>query len=86
MTLDELKIEAGKLGYKLVKNQPHIKLLPCTCGRKRVREWYDVGFNVSDRYFYVCPRCEKKSSSAKTRREARIAWNEMIEKEMNKNE
>lgn len=86
MTLDELKVEADKLGYRLTKKQTYIKLLLCTCGCKKAKEWYGVGFNVSDRYFYACPRCEKKSPSAKTRREARIAWNEMIKKEINKNE
>ena len=81
MTLDELKIEAEKLGYRLVKNQPYIRLLPCTCGRKRVEEWLDYGFGVRDNHFYACPRCGKKSPPAKTMREAKRAWNEMIEKE-----
>ena len=81
MTLDELKTEAEKLGYRLVKNQPYIKLLPCTCGRKIIKEWYDAGFWAGDKYFYACPRCGKKSPPAKTIRGARIAWNEMIEKE-----
>lgn len=35
MTLDELKAEAKKLGYHLVKNTPKISLLPCPIyGRK----------------------------------------------------
>ena len=77
MTLDELKTESEKLGYRLVKNQPYIRLLPCTCGRKKVEEW----FGVRDNHFYACPRCGKKSPPAKTTRGARISWNEMIEKE-----
>lgn len=81
MTFDELKVEADKLGYQLIKKKTHIKLLPCTCGYKRIKEWYDAGFWVTDKYFYSCPRCEKKSPSAKTKRGARIAWNEMIEEE-----
>lgn len=37
MTLDELKAEAKKLGYYLVKNTPKISLLPCPiCGKNNM--------------------------------------------------
>lgn len=81
MTFNELKVEADKLGYRLTKKQTYIKLLPCTCGCKKAKEWYDAGFLVRDKYFYACPRCEKKSTPAKTIKAARIAWNEMITNE-----
>ena len=38
MNLEELKSEAAKLGYNLVKKQPYTKLLPCTCGEKKPSE------------------------------------------------
>lgn len=38
MNLEELKAEATKLGYNLVKKQPYIKPLHCTCGKKKPRE------------------------------------------------
>lgn len=35
MTLEELKAEANKLGYSLIKNKPYIPIKPCpVCGRK----------------------------------------------------
>ena len=37
MTLEELKAEAEKFGYTLIKKSDSIKMLPCTCGCKRRR-------------------------------------------------
>ena len=78
MTLDELKVEAEKHGYKLIKKQESVKLLPCTCGCNRRAEWV-YGRQV----FYSCNRCGKKSPCSNTKIGAKRAWNEMIEKEMN---
>lgn len=75
MTLDELKVEAEKLGYTLIKKPESIKMLPCTCGSKRRSEWFSAG-----QIFYCCNRCGKKSPPANTVRGAKRAWNEMIEK------
>lgn len=77
MTLDELKAEAEKLGYALIKKSESIKMLPCTCGCKRRTEWFCKG-----QTFYSCNRCGKKSSRSNTVRGAKRAWNEMIEKEV----
>ena len=40
LTLDELKAEAKRQGYKLIKDNPTPKLSPCICGRKH-RTFYD---------------------------------------------
>lgn len=76
MTLEELKVEAKKLGYKLIKDNPRVKLLPCTCGRKQIDLWWD-GVNYT--WFYKCPKCGKRSPSHKTQIEVRKLWNKMIE-------
>lgn len=83
MTLDELKAEVDKLGYKLIKKSVRIKMLPCICGCDKRTEWFDSSKRQT---FYSCDGCGKKSPLAKTVNAAKQAWNEMIEKEMNKNE
>lgn len=77
MRLDELKAEAEKLGYTLIKKSESIKMLPCTCGCKRRTEWFSKG-----QIFVSCKRCGKKSPLSNTERGAKRAWNEMIEKEV----
>lgn len=81
MTLDEMKVEAEKLGYNLIKKPEIIKMLPCTCGCKRRTEWFCEG-----QFFYSCNRCGKKSPLSKTTRGARRAWNVMIEGEEKKDD
>lgn len=73
MTLEELKAEAKVHGYRLVKIQPHIKLMPCKCGRKLIDTWCGP-----DGIFYKCPKCEHRGEVGKTDREARIQWNESV--------
>lgn len=81
MTLKELKAEAKKRGYKLVKDSRAPKFNPCTCGckvlEKWVSRWPDGNF-----YYLVCKKCGKKSGYGKTQAEAVKQWNEMIESEM----
>lgn len=75
MTIEELKVEAAKLGYVLVKKpQPKEKFLPCICGRNNHTTWYNyIGNSIK----FVCNHCGR-SASGKTDREARHNWNEMI--------
>ena len=40
MNLEELRAEAAKLGYNLVKKQPYIKLSRCTGGENKPSEWF----------------------------------------------
>ena len=79
MTLDELKVEAEKLGYKLIKKSGRIKMLPCICGSNKRTEWFDSG---KGKTFYSCDRCGKKSPLSSTVNGAKRAWNEMIEETM----
>lgn len=79
MTLDELKAEAKKLGYKVIKDNPRVKLLPCTCGRKQISLWWD---GADYMWFQECPKCGKRAPSHKTQNGARKLWNEKIEKEL----
>ena len=57
MTYEELKAEASKQGYSLVKKQ-NKKLLPCTCGNKsRGRRYiYRDGKSYIE---IICNRCGK---------------------------
>lgn len=90
MTFEELKAEANRQGYNLVKKyQPMPKLLKCPlCGRKP-----KVNYGI---YIYVaCPTRQcligplvyrigddgitLKISKLEAERRAREAWNEMIE-------
>ena len=78
MTLNELKTEAEKLGYNLVKKKPPtVRLFSCTCGRKRLSSW---GNEVTKEYLVACPICGngEKNEWKKTEREARLLWNEYI--------
>ena len=81
MTLKELKAEAKKRGYMLVKDSRAQKLSQCTCGCKilewRVSRWPDGNF-----YYFACKKCGKKSEYGKNEIEALKKWNEMIESEM----
>ena len=76
MTLEELKAEAKKHGYKLTKEYIPIRFAPCVCGQ---------GYAVKDfklnphAYFYRCSRCGLKADGARTQREAKLKWNECVE-------
>ena len=65
-------------GYSVTKKPEPVKLLPCVCGRKRLSLWYMMG---SGNEFYKCPNCDFAGESAKTTREAKILWNEAVERE-----
>ena len=75
MTLEELKAEAKKHGYKLTKEYKYEKLAPCTCGAKSpILSW-----NMEHKEnFYRCRKCTFRANGAKTKYEARIKWNECV--------
>lgn len=81
MTFEELKAEADKQGYNLLKKQEKVKLLDCTCGGKRRFHWS----KIKDWQTYEGLECEKcgKKVWAKTELEAKKAWNKLIESELN---
>lgn len=77
MSVDELKAEAKRHGYALIKRNPLPKKLPCVCGRKLLEEWYVVSRKG---WMYKCPVCGRMADMGKTEREARELWNEAVEK------
>ena len=78
MTLPELKAEADKLGYKVVKkSEPYTPLLPCICGCKRREHWVKYAGNNKYETTLLCMRCNRKASGL-SQTAARKAWNKMI--------
>ena len=77
MTLEELKAEAKKHGYKLTKEYPYIRLAPCICGSKNRTLWYDY---VEHKHFYGCNKCDFRTDGARTKHEAKLKWNECVER------
>lgn len=73
MTLEELKIEADKLGYKLIKNNPMPKPKPCVCGCRKIEEW-----SSKDGTLLKCHNCGLVSALGKNRREVINNWNNLI--------
>ena len=72
MIYEELKEEASKLGYRLIKKQKYISLAKCkTCGKKPV-EWY-----MTKGMAYECD-CGKRAECA-SKRVARMEWNRLAE-------
>lgn len=82
MTLEELRSEAKKQGYKLCKAQIHEKLLPCKCGYKRPqnKEKY-IWSTDTTTYYFQCPKCGKSSIPRENGRLAKAEWNQMINME-----
>lgn len=78
MTVKELKIEAAKLGYNIIKKpepMPLVKLLPCVCGCNKRSKWYSNKLS-----WYKCNKCGFTGGSAYNERDVRIKWNEAVEK------
>ncbi len=75
MTLEELKVEADKLGYRLQKKQPYVPFPTCKCTnyRKGIQKYYKVG----EGYFYQCENCGLTSQPAKLVRDAERNWYEL---------
>ena len=78
MTFEELKAEAARQGYNLIKKHRYISLLKCPdCGQKPC-QWHDA---VSGMIGFSC-YCKKKDIHwRKSERYARIAWNESVSTE-----
>ena len=77
MELRELKQEAKKAGFYLLKAQPREKLLPCTCGCKKRRTLYSPKGVVLE-----CTKCGRHTRYAKNPTDARAFWNAGIRAEM----
>ena len=74
MTLEELKIEADKLGYRLQKKQIYVPFPSCKC--TNYRKGIDR-YQCSDGYFWRCPICGLTSKPAKLSRDAYRIWYEL---------
>lgn len=76
MTIEELKKEADKLGYSLLKKTKYEPLIPCKeCGGKRRRMWsrFVDGHTI---YSMQCIKCGfTVDGSARTEAEAKKLWN-----------
>ena len=80
MDLEELKAEAAKLGYNLVKKKPYIKLSRCTCGENKPSEWFYYTEENKVMRIYKCDNCGLSALPAKTNRQARENWNQLVSK------
>ena len=76
MTLEELKLEADKLGYRIAPKSIYIKWKPCACGSHRRREWIKGGEHGG--YFYECAECGLRTPIGKTKRQAKLNWNNAV--------
>lgn len=83
MTFEELKTEAEKQGYKLMKKpEPMPKIRPCPCGRKRLSHYYMWDRRTSTEYIQIgCPKCGRLGDWCENEREARELWNERMMEE-----
>ena len=75
MTMEELKAEAKRQGYKLIKDE-NIQVEPCLCGGTR-REWW----SGPEGHKVVCLRCGLESPwvpRSKGKNGVKKAWNAMI--------
>lgn len=77
---DVIELLVGALRDALDKKpkRKNVKFAPCTCGYNTHSEWYNCENHV---WSYECNKCGRKSDkyAAKTKIEARIGWNKMIE-------
>lgn len=80
MTYEELKVEADKLGYNLVKKQKSVKLLQCRCGGNRREEWLVMDPSTGEIQRQLrCIKCGREAPPGNTVQEAKENWNRMIE-------
>ena len=76
LTFEQLKAEADRHGYNLVKKRQYVKFLPCTCGCNKRHTLYSMEriiWNVG----YKCVRCGKEAFG-KNAEDAKLNWNDMI--------
>ena len=77
MTIEELKAEAKKLGYKIVKDRAYLKLWPCPCGAKN-----SVYMDYTDDWqkYYRCKKCGFMGYFHRKTYGEREEWNRAVEK------
>lgn len=80
LTFEELKEEAKRQGYNLIRIKKPEKLLPCTCGCNRREHWHCCSIENGEFIKLICCKCGKEAIG-KTMFDAIHNWNEMIKKE-----
>lgn len=78
MTYEELKAEANKMGYNLIKKKEYVPHKPCKCGK---RGQYFLANRGDGKvvYFIECEKCKIHTSDHKLLDDAWIEWNKMQE-------
>ena len=74
MTFEELRDEAHRQGYHLVKYNPLPQMLPCTCGRQTHFERMYRWRGEYEQTGIYCPTCHRGVWAANERK-AREIWN-----------
>ena len=75
MTLEQIRTEAKKHGYKLVKDTPNPTLDACICGSKRHIRM--LGIHVK---YYKCTKCGFTADEVQYLYQAKLKWNECVSK------
>lgn len=77
MTYEELKAEANKMGYNLIKKKEYIPHKRCKCG-SRGSMWHDCSSEITT-HSIVCKNCSIRTNSHKSEADAWREWNKMQE-------
>lgn len=84
MTLEELKAEANKLGYGLIKKKPYIPIKPCpVCGKKSTSVWYGQRGKGTMR---KCSFCDFAGDWTNEKIPITEAWNNAVERYLKEHE
>lgn len=82
MTLEELKAEANKLGYSLIKKKPYTPIKPCpVCGKRGTSVWY--GQDGTQRR---CSFCDFSGDWTNGKISVNESWNNAVERYLEKEE
>lgn len=76
ITVEQLKEEAAKLGYSVVKINKRPKYIKCICGHNIHTKYFSGGC-----IFFQCKHCGLKGVAAKTEYEAIKNFNKAVEEE-----
>ena len=85
MTLEELKVEANKLGYKLIKKKPYTPIKPCpVCGKKCTHIWYSAirGMGTKKQCYF----CDFAGDWTNEKIPVEEAWNNAVERYLKEHE
>lgn len=77
MTVEQLKEEAAKLGYSVVKIRKRPKFIKCICGHNLHTKYFSGGT-----IFFQCKHCGLKGDKSKTEYEAIRNFNKVVEEKM----